>query len=97
MTKETIHLAVKSAVSEDQRHKNLLIFGLKEKTGENVEQSVEHVIKNCGGSSKVSSCHKIGVVKPGTNRAVKVSFASRDTAVSDPLRSERKGGSLLTS
>ena len=82
VTEKIIRHAVKSAVSEDQRHRNLLIFGLEEKTGENVEQSVNHVIRNCGGSSKVSSCHRIGAVKPGIHRAVKVSFASRDTAIS---------------
>ena len=59
-----------------------MIFGLEEKTGENVEQTVNHVIRNCGGSNKVSSSRRIGVVKPGIHRAVKVLFQSRDTATS---------------
>jgi hypothetical protein len=44
VTKETLHQAVKSAVSEDRRQRNLEIFGLKENNSENLEQSVMHVI-----------------------------------------------------
>ena len=47
ITKETIHHAVKSAVLEDERERNLVIFGLKEGTGENLENTVNHVIRHC--------------------------------------------------
>ena len=82
VTKETIHRAVKSAVSQDQRNRNLVIFGLQETTGENLEMSVNQVIKSCGSSVEVKSCHRIGAVKPGTKRAVKVTFGSRESATS---------------
>ena len=84
VTKETIHRAVKLAVSEDQRHRNLVIFGLKENSGENLETSVNQVIRHCSGGEKVTvkGCHRIGNVKPGSQRAVKVCFESRESATS---------------
>ena len=83
VTKEVIHRVVKSAVSEDQRHRNLVIFGLSEKPHENLEHEVRHVIRNCHkGNSSVMSCHRIGVPKTGTDRAVKVSLESREIATS---------------
>jgi hypothetical protein len=46
VTKETLDQAVKSAVSEDQRYRKLVIFGFNEKNSENLEQCVIQEIKN---------------------------------------------------
>lgn len=47
VTKDFIHRAVKSAVSEDQYHKSVLIFGLQDSTEEDLADIVSHVIGHC--------------------------------------------------
>ena len=82
ISSETIDRADKSKISEHQRHQNFVIFGLEEKTGENLERSINLMIRNCGESSKVSSCHRTRVGNSGTHRAVKLSLESQDAATS---------------
>jgi hypothetical protein len=67
VTRETVHRAVKSAVSEDQRNRNLVTFGLQETTGKNLEKSVDQVVKNFGSGVEVKSCHRIGSSESATS------------------------------
>ncbi len=85
VTKEIIKRAVKSAVSENQRDRNVAIFGLQETTGEDLKETVKRVVHQCSAGSSnntVVECYRLGRAKTETCRPVKVSFQSPESAIS---------------
>ncbi len=81
ITQQQIKNAVKSAVKEDDRSKNMMLFGITEETGENLEKIVQEVCEKLDEKPVFTSeCVRVGVSKkPGYVRPVKVSMRSSET------------------
>lgn len=65
VTKQTIQRAVKTAVIESERNKNVVVYGLKETTGQNLEECfqrlVGHIIICNNNKPVVKECCRIGI------------------------------------
>ena len=84
----TLRKVVKSVVQEEDRSKNVIIFGLQERKGENIE-CVEEIFQDIGLKPKLQAV-RVGIVsKETTKRPVKVSFSS-SSLVYEALRQARK-------
>ena len=84
LTTQSIQNAVKSAMGEDQRCKNVLIFGLQEAGNDDeLRVSVEEIMDHCSGGSTsiVKDFVRIGAMKSDMFRPVKVSLKTREAAV----------------
>ena len=57
----SLRKVVKSVVQEEDRSKNVIIFGLQEKKGENIEECVEEIFQDIGLKLKI--CRLLGLVK----------------------------------
>ena len=81
VTQESLKKVVKCAIEEDDRSKNLIIFGLAEDDGEQLDNKVHEVFSELAEKPKVASC-RIGAKKSGntTCRPVKVTLATSTTA-----------------
>ena len=85
----TLRKVVKSVVQEEDRSKNVIIFGLQERKGENIEECVEEIFQDIGLKPKLQAV-RVGIVsKETTKRPVKVSFSS-SSLVYEALRQARK-------
>ena len=81
-TKQVQH-AMKSAVSDDQRSKNVMIFGLKEEKNENLQCTVSGLFKKiCEDENlRAIECRRVGVKgTSSTARPVKVICCSKESA-----------------
>ena len=85
----TLRKVVKSVVQEEDRSKNVIIFGLQERKGENVEERVEEIFQDIGLKPKLQAVRVGKVSKEATKRPVKVSLAS-SSLVYEALRQARK-------
>ena len=72
----TLRKVVKSVVQEEDRSKNVIIFGLQERKGENVEKRVEEIFQDIGLKPKLQAARVGKVSKEATKRPVKVTLAS---------------------
>ena len=81
VTPDRIKSVVKSVNEEDDRSKNILVFGLKEEEKENLTAVVSDLIESVGEKPKIQDCIRIG---GGNNkescRPVKVMLSNSDTA-----------------
>ena len=68
--------AVKTVIEEEDRAKNVIIFGLAEVENEVLEDKVGAVIEELGEKLKLE-CSRIGKKKPGNTRPVKVNKSLR--------------------
>ena len=87
VTTQNIQRAVKSAVSEDQRGKNVVIFGLQEDGNDDRLRARVTVMTKLiveGETPAVKDVIRIGAVKSGESgcRPVKVSFENKEVAAS---------------
>ena len=87
----TLRKVVKSVVQEEDRSKNVIIFGLQERKGENIEERVEEIFQDIGLKPKLQAVRVGKVSKESTiiKRPVKVSLAS-SSLVYEALRQARK-------
>ena len=86
VTTQNIKRAVKSAVSEEQRSENVVIFGLREegqhdKLGERVMGIVKLILDD-KTPTMIYDAVRIGTAKDGVCRPVKVKFESKEVAMS---------------
>ena len=51
----TLRKVVKSVVQEENRSKNVIIFGLQERNGENIEERVEEIFQDIGLKPKLQA------------------------------------------
>ena len=51
----TLRKVVKSVVQEEDRSKNVIIFGLQERKGENIEERVEEIFQDIGLKPKLQA------------------------------------------
>ena len=85
VTTQNIQRAVKSAVSEDQRSKNVVIFGLQEeKQNDRLQTRVTLMVKliTDGETPPIKDVIRIGAAKSGVCRPVRVTFDSKEVAIS---------------
>ena len=61
---ESVKLAVKSAIREDDRNKNVMIFGLAETENEQISNKVADLFNELGENTRVSAS-RVGVKKSG--------------------------------
>ena len=85
----SLRKVVKSVVQEEDRSKNVIIFGLQERKGENIEERVEEILQDIGLKPKLQAVRVGKVSKEMTKRPVKVSFSS-SSLVYEALRQARK-------
>ena len=85
----TLKKVVKSVVKEEDRSKNVIIFGLAENEGENLEESVNEVFEQIGLKPTLQACRVGRVIKEKSKRPVKVSLSS-SCAVHQVLSQVRK-------
>ena len=88
---ESVKLAVKSAIREDDRSKNVMIFGLAETENEQISNKVADLFDEIGENTRVSAS-RVGVKKSGStpgHRPVKCTLTS-STAVHQILLKSRQ-------
>ena len=85
----TLRKVVKSVVQEEDRSKNVIIFGLQERKGENIKERVEEVFQDIGLKPKLQAVRVGKVGKETTKRPVKVSLSS-SSLVYEALRQARR-------
>ena len=76
---ENLQKIMKKVVEEDDRSKNLMIFGLNESGDETLKESVVEVLEKLNEKPKVETVCRIGTVKTGCNRPVKIVFRNSET------------------
>ena len=83
VTAQTIQRAVKTAIGEDQRYKNIVVFGLQEAANEDLCGNVKQMLQQCtdGKVSAIKDCVRIGADRSAECRPVKVSLESREAVV----------------
>ena len=90
ITAEQVKKAVKSAVAEDDRSRNVMMFGVTEEGGEILESKVLDILEQVDEKPRVAECRRMGEAKSEVVRPIKVVFYSADTA----QRVLRKSGRL---
>ena len=88
---ESVKLAVRSAIREDDRSKNVMIFGLAETENEQISNKVADLLNELGENTRVSAS-RVGVKKSGStpgHRPVKCTLTST-TAVHQILLKSRQ-------
>ena len=88
---ESVKLAVKSAIREDDRSKNVMIFGLAETENEQISNKVADLFDEIGENTRVSAS-RVGVKKSGStpgHRPVKCTLTN-STAVHQILLKSRQ-------
>ena len=82
LTPASLQKVVVKAIEEDDRSKNLLVFGLLEEEGEQIEETIGEIFAELDEKPRVTAC-RIGKKSPGASsvcRPVKVSLASSISA-----------------
>ena len=76
---------IKSAVGEEDRSRNLLIFGKEEKSNEDLSKTVTAIFEDLNENPRIVECRRIGDVQHGKRRPIKIRLSSSD-AVHEVLR-----------
>ena len=80
ITAAQVKMAVKTAVSEEDRTRNIILFGMAEEQNENLEACATAVFEQVEEKPAIVDCHRIGRAREGVTRPVKVILASGDVA-----------------
>ena len=86
---ENIEKMMKKVVEDDDRSKNLMVFGLEEGGDELLHDSVVNLLATLDEKPKLETVHRIGVSKPGYKRPVKIVLRSSEIVRQILLRSTR--------
>ena len=104
ITPKKLEALVKSVLRTDDRKRAVMMFGLEETDGEVLSTKVDSVLSSISISDKpaVNDCYRVGAVKQGLSRPVKVLFNSQDAAArmlkdSSNLRSVAQYGKVFVS
>jgi cob(I)alamin adenosyltransferase len=73
--------AVKSAVAEDDRSRNVIIFGKQEEDNETVSDTVSAVFEDLNEKPRVVECRRIGTISHGKCRPIKVKLSSSEAVL----------------
>ncbi len=83
-TPATLKSAVRSAVEDEDRSRNFVIFRKKEDTDEDVSRTVAGILDDINEKPMIVECRRIGKIEHGKDRPIKVKLTSSD-AVSHVL------------
>ena len=75
-TPDTLKKAVRTAMVEEDRGKNLLVFGLTEEEEENIEEAVSNIFLELGEKPRVQAVNRLGGTGAEGTRPVKVTLGS---------------------
>ena len=79
-TEESLKKAVKTAIEEEDRSKNLMVFGLGEEDEENLEEKISDLFTDLGEKPRVTAVSRVGRRNSDGIRPVKVNFSSSTSA-----------------
>ena len=87
---EQLKNIVKTVAEEEDRSKNIVVFGLKEESDEDLGAIVSDLLECTGEKPRVNECRRLGVKADSTTtRPIKVKLNSSDT-VNQILRNSGK-------
>ena len=90
LTKKTIEAAVKSVCDQEDRSKNVIIYGIEETSGEVLLDKVGKVLEEINEKPVVRDCVRVGAKTPGVSRPRPVKFSlSNSDHVAQVLRSAK--------
>ena len=75
---ENIQKMMKKVVADDDRSKNLMVFGLEESDDETLRESAIDVLATLDEKPKLESVRRIGVSRSGYRRPVKIAFGNSE-------------------
>ena len=75
-----LHAAMKKVSNDEDRSRNLIIYGLEETVDENTEEAALTVIQHTGEKPKLLACRRLGDAKMERGRPIKVTFLTGETA-----------------
>ena len=75
---QKLHAAVKTVSEKEVRSRNVMIYGLEESSGENLEGEVSKVLTEIEEKPMVRDCCRVGIKRVGSKRPVKFSLSSSD-------------------
>ena len=84
ITPTTLREAVRSFVVEEDRSRNIMIFGKEDSAKEELSRTVTEVFEDMAVKPRLIECRRVGTVKTGKSRPIKVKLSSSD-AVFDVL------------
>ena len=73
--------AVLSAVAEEDRSRNVIIFGKQEEESENVSVTVSKVFEDLNEKPRVVECRRLGTKSQDSCRPIKVKLSSSEAAL----------------
>ena len=76
---KALQTAVRSIVQEEDRSKNLMVFGLKEEKDEDLSNAVSGVLEELGGKARVEAVRLGTVRSDGKPRPIRVKLSSSST------------------
>ena len=82
LTPDSLQKVVIKAIEEEDRSKNLMVFGLSEEEGEQIEEKISEIFAELDEKPRATAC-RIGQKSPGTTptcRPVKVRLTNSTTA-----------------
>ena len=71
-----IQAAVMKVADTNERSKNVIVYGLEENDGEQLEKKVEEVLIEIDEKPLIEQCVRVGTKKDGSKRPVKCSLKS---------------------
>ena len=90
VTPDKLKEAVRSAVVEEDRSRNFIIFNKEENTDEDVAQTVSGVLADLNDKPRIIECRRFGKVQHGRPRPIKVKLTSSDTVYSSYILRKAK-------
>lgn len=77
---ERLQAVVQQVVKEEDRARNVMVFGLEETADEDLNDTVDSVLAELGEKVKVDAVSRIGAVKSGVRRPIKLMLRSSELA-----------------
>ena len=71
-----IQAAVMKVTDTNERSKNVIVYGIKENDGEQIEKKVEEVLMEIDEKPLIEQCVRVGTTRDGSMRPVKCSLKS---------------------
>ena len=81
MSQKVIKNVAKIVVREEDRSKNLMIFGLVEETGEDLGKRISDVLLSIDEKPHLMCCQRVGIQRDGVTRPVKAVFSSGSAVI----------------
>ena len=80
ITQKQLKTVVREAVAQDDRSKNVMVFGLEEEVEENLGEKIAQLMEDLGEKPHVIDCTRIGKAAVSVKKPVKVTLRSPEVA-----------------